>query len=95
MNELTLTAEETKALHDWGNTKRAVTLTNEQWSLLTTYILMSTSYRKGEQEAWESLSKETEADGTPTFKNAASNAKFYAEFEGKLEEIRKAIDSIY
>lgn len=85
--------EETN-VQTWETTPRPVTLTNEQWSLLTCYILMTTQHRKKEREAWESLAKETNEDGTPTFKNAASNAEFYEELETKLEEIRLAIDKI-
>lgn len=76
----------------WENTKRTVTLTNEQWSTLTCYLLMTTQHRKGEREAWEALAKETNADGTPKFKHASSNASYYAELEKKLEVIKKAID---
>lgn len=72
-------------------TERAVTLTNDQWNTLTCYLLMTTQHRKAEREAWESLAKETKEDGTPAFKNAASNARYYAELETKLEVIRKAI----
>ena len=77
----------------WENTPRSVTLTNEQWIKLTCYILMTTQHRKGEREAWEKLAKETNDDGTPLFKNAASNAEFYRELEVELEAIRKAIDN--
>ena len=85
--------EETN-VQTWETTPRPVTLTNEQWSLLTCYILMTTQHRKKEREAWERLAKETEEDGTPTFKNAASNAEFYEELETKLEEIRLTIDRL-
>ena len=76
----------------WEDTERSVTLTNSEWSLLTCYLLMSTNYRKGEREAWERLSTEMNEDGTPVFKNADSNAKYYAKLEVELEKIRKVID---
>lgn len=79
-------------MKSWENTERSVTLTNEEWSLLTCYLLMTTNHRKDEREAWERLSTEMNEDGTPVFKNAASNAKFYADLEPKLEKIRNAID---
>lgn len=86
------TAEVAEAVKAWENEERAVTLTNDQWNTLTCYILMTTQHRKGEREAWESLAKETNEDGTPKFKNAASNAKYYADLEKKLEVIRNVID---
>ena len=72
---------------------RTITLTDEQANLLTCYILMTTNYRKGEKEAWESLAKETEKDGSPKFPIAPSNAKFWEETEVQLTEIRKIIDA--
>lgn len=82
-------------LKEWENTERSVSLTNEQWNLLTTYILMSTNYRRGEREAWERLSTEKDADGNPVFQNAAGNAEFYARLEVELEKIRNKIDHPY
>lgn len=76
----------------WEDKKAEVTLTNSQWSLLTTYILMTTQYRKGEAEAWESLSKETNENGLPMFENAKSNADFYKRLNSELEVIKKEID---
>lgn len=69
-----------------------VELTKEQVNTLTCYILMTTQHRKGEREAWEELSKEMNEDGTPKFKNAKSNAEYYADLEFKLEEIRNVLD---
>ena len=72
---------------------RTITLTDEQANLLTCYILMTTNYRKGEKEAWESLAKEPEEDGSLKFPKAPSNAKFWEETEAQLTEIRKIIDA--
>ena len=71
---------------------RTITLTDEQANLLTCYILMTTNYRKGEKEAWESLATETVEDGSLKFPKAPSNAKFWEETEAQLTEIRKIID---
>lgn len=76
----------------WEKEVRAVTLTNEQWNTLVCYILMTTQHRKGEREAWESLAAETNPDGSVKFKNAAGNAKYYADLEEELEEIRRIIE---
>lgn len=69
-----------------------VELTQEQVNTLVCYILMTTQHREREREAWEELSKEMNEDGTPKFKNAKSNAEYYADLEFKLEEIRNALD---
>lgn len=68
-----------------------VELTNEQVNTLVCYILMTTQHRKREREAWEELSKEMNEDETPKFKNAKSNAEYYADLEFKLEEIRNVL----
>ena len=49
-----------------------VVLTGKLWTSLTTYLLMSTKYRERERDTWNELAKETNEDGTPTFKNAQS-----------------------
>lgn len=72
--------------------KKTITLTHEQAVKLTSFLLMTTNYRKGEREAWEKLATEKEPDGTPSFKNAPGNARFWAEMEQDLEDIRKIID---
>lgn len=70
-----------------------VELTKEQVNTLICYILMTTQHREKEREAWEELSKEMNEDGTPIFKNAKSNAEYYADLEFKLEEIRNVLDN--
>lgn len=69
-----------------------ITLTSEQWNILTCYILMTTQHRKGEKEAWEKLAQEKDENGQPRFKNAQSNADFYEKLEKELETIRNIID---
>ena len=71
-----------------------MTMTNREWSKLTTYIIMSANYRKREAEAWEKLSTERNDDGTPRFQHAASNAEFWRKMDARLEEIRRKIDGI-
>jgi hypothetical protein len=41
------------------------TLTAEQCSKLSLYILMTTKTREGEAEAWEKLAEEKKEDGSP------------------------------
>ena len=75
-------------------TPRSVTLTNKQWGRLTTFLLMSTEYRKGEADAWARLATGKNEDGSPRFKNAESNARFWKETCTMLDEIRVAIDGM-
>lgn len=42
--------------------KVTLELTEEQASALEIYLLMTTNYRKGERETWESLAKEQNED---------------------------------
>ena len=79
----------------WKSTKRAVELTNEQWNTLTCYILMTTTHRKEEKEAWQNLAEEIDENGQPKFKNAASNARYYEVIEKTLKDIINAIDQTY
>ena len=83
-----------QTLKEWEETPRTVTLTNKQWSRLTTFLLMSTEYQKGEAEAWARLATEKNEDGSPVFKNAESNARFQEETNAMLDEIRTIIDGI-
>ncbi|MBQ6840436.1 MAG: hypothetical protein IJO45_07055 [Oscillospiraceae bacterium] len=73
--------------------KKTITLTHEQANDLVCYILMTTNYRKGEREAWESLAREKMSDGTLKFPNAPGNAQFWQEMDTKLDEIRNIIDN--
>lgn len=77
----------------WRQKERAVTLTNDEWSTLTTYILMSANYRAREAETWEKLASEKKDNGEPRFIHAESNARFWREEDAVLEQIRKKIDS--
>ena len=52
------------------------TLTAEQCSKLSLYILMTTKTREGEAEAWEKLAEEKKEDGSPKYIHAADNAQF-------------------
>lgn len=70
-----------------------VELTQEQVNTLVCYILMTTQHREKEREAWEELAKEMNEDGIPKFKNAKSNAEYYAKLEEKLTEIKIILDN--
>lgn len=73
--------------------KKKVTLelTEEQADALDLYLLMTTNYRKGEREAWESLAKERNENGTLKFPNASSNADFWKKQNETIENIIKIL----
>ena len=63
------------------------TLTAEQCSKLSLYILMTTKTREGEAEAWEKLAEEKKEDGSPKYIHAADNAQFWRELDADLRKI--------
>ena len=83
-----------KDLKKWEEQEKTVTLTNGEWSTLTTYLLMSTQYREREAKAWAELAEEREKDGSVKYPNAESNVQFWRETIEALEGVRKKIDEI-
>lgn len=71
--------------------KVTLELTEEQADTLDLYLLMTTNYRKGEREAWESLAKERNEDETLKFPNAPSNADFWKKQNETIENILKIL----
>lgn len=76
----------------WEQQPKTVILTNELCSTLQCYILMTTKHREGELKAWEELAYETDENGAPKFKNAASNAKFWRDMEPQLQQILEVLN---
>lgn len=72
---------------------KTITLTTEEINTITCYIRMTTKHREGEAEAWEKLAAEKSPDGSPKFKHAADNARFWREEEGKLAAIVKKLEA--
>lgn len=70
-----------------------VPLTNKLRGDLTSFLLMTTKYREGERNAWESLSEELEQDGAPKFPNAKSNMKFWQSMIEEIETIIHILDN--
>jgi hypothetical protein len=85
---------EEERVEAWGRQERTVTLTNDQWSRLVCYLRMSTMYREGERDAWMDLAQEKNPDGTPKFKNAASNAAYWQEIIGDLDAMLPKLDGM-
>ena len=89
--ELTVTDEELTA---WGRQERTVTLTNDDWSRVVCYLLQTIKHRTGERDAWLSLAKEKNPDGTVKFTNAADNAAYWQEVIDDLERILPKLDGL-
>lgn len=72
-----------------------INLTEEQANLIQCYILLTTSYRKRECEAWKKIAEMKNEDGTPVSRYAERNAEYYSEIESKLAEISNIIDKAW
>lgn len=77
---------------EWEKKIKAVEMTNEQWSRLTTYLIMTTQYREKEYNAWKELAEEKDENGNKMFQNAESNAEYWKELIEDIEVITKIID---
>ena len=80
--------KETEVTH----TMNEKTLTAEQCSKLSLYILMTTKTREGEAATWEKLAEEKKEDGSPKYIHAADNARFWRELDADLREILRALE---
>jgi len=85
-------AEPEESNEAWEEKKVPVSLTNVEWSKLRCYLLMTTRYREGELEACKRLAEECEPDGSLSFPNMPSNAKFWEEMNTMIEAIGEKID---
>lgn len=90
-NNTEAAADNTEAI-SWEQQPKTVTLTNGLWNDLQIYILMTTKHREGELKAWEELAQETDENGEPKFKNAASNAQFWRDMEPQLQQILETLN---
>lgn len=87
-------SDEDEQLAAWRRQERTVTLTNNQWSTLVCYLHMSTKHREGERDAWQNLAQEKNADGTPVFKSAASNAVYWQKVIDSLDAMLPKLDGM-
>lgn len=90
-NSAEIIDDSTEAI-SWEQQPKTVILTNELCSTLQCYILMTTKHREGELKAWEELAQETDENGTPKFKNAASSAQFWRDMELQLQQILEVLN---
>lgn len=86
--------DEDEELAAWGREERSVTLTNNQWNRLVCYIHLTTKHREGERDAWQNLAQEKNADGTPVYKTAASNAAHWQDIIDSLDAMLPKLDGM-
>lgn len=60
-----------------GFTMKSLLLTEHEEQALRMFLLMTTNYRRGEQESCASLASEVNQDGTLTFPKMAANARWW------------------
>ena len=68
-----------------------VTFTKEQAEKLKRYLDMQKQVRIREQNSWEESAKEKNPDGTPKYKHAEGNAKWWAETNAILDEVAEVL----
>lgn len=81
-------------LDEYKSRERAVTLTNGQWSDLTTWLLLNAKHAAEVAESWAKAGREKDEDGNVKYPNAVSNAEDWKELNASVDEIRKAIDRV-
>jgi hypothetical protein len=72
---------------------RVITLTDEQAITLHMYLMITTQYRKKEQEACQKLSLEKLENGEARFPAAKNNADWWGKAIKAIEDIEIMIDS--
>lgn len=73
---------------EWKKQERSVTLTNEQWNAITTYISITKQFCGEAQSIWEKQAKEG------SMKNAEANAKFWKDIADEMILISQIINNI-
>ena len=69
-----------------------VTLTEKQIDKLKCYLNMQKQTRIREQNSWKESAKEKNPDGTPKYKHAEGNAKWWAETNAVLDEVVEVLN---
>lgn len=70
-------------------------LTDQEIKDLDFYIVLTRKHRQEEQEACETLSKETNDDGTPVYPKMKDNAEFMKKLNENIEIIAEKLIGIY
>jgi len=69
-----------------------ITLTEKQLEKLKRYLDRQKQTRIREQNVWEESAKERNPDGTPKYKHAEDNAKWWAETNAILDEVAEVLN---
>lgn len=78
----------------WKDEKRSITLTNEEWSRLSVFFLMTSHYREEERDGWRKLAAEKDENGNPVWVHAEGNADFWQNQIDLIDKVQIAIDAI-
>lgn len=70
---------------------KSLLLTEQEEQTLQMFLLMTTNYRRGEQESCASLATETNEDGNPTFPKMADNARWWQDCIETIDAITEKI----
>ena len=68
-----------------------IKLSQEDKIKLDFFLTITTNYRENELKAWQEFSKEKNEDGTPVYKNAMGNAKWWGDLCESVIRIKEAI----
>ena len=82
-----------KAMNDWMQEDKTVTMPNELWSSLRVFLLMTTNFRKDEALSWGKLAQEKNEDGTPMYPKAEGNSKFWFDMQADIDKILRRLDA--
>ena len=82
-----------KALSNWMQEDKAVTMPNELWSSLRVFLLMTTNFRKDEALSWGRLAQEKNEDGTPKYPKAEGNSEFWFDMQADMEKVLRRLDA--
>lgn len=81
-----------KELNKKKEREKTVTLTNDEWGVLTDYLLKGMEYTERQANAHAELAKIRVGDGSIKYENAASKEQYWRGINKQLEEIRTKID---
>lgn len=72
---------------------KILNLTDDQASKLKMYLLMTTSYRNGEETACKELGTELNADGSLVYPNLKANGEWWEQTNKAIDEIGALLDA--
>lgn len=87
--------QEDQEMKEFLARERSVTLTEDEWVCLSTYILFTIDYRLKQANGWKERIKDKQPDGTPAFPEAAAGAEFWERVDRTLCHICQIINAPY